>query len=190
MARVGFSTIEFFANARDFASLSEQIYTLGLSPVQGGMLPAEPNRWDKLCEVLIAGKYRVGEWVKGPDANHNLTFVLKPLGCVPNKRPVVQKRSNKVLYVIGIQENPDSIFLSAGGLCPEGDLVLSKIYCLTKSKSAQAKFGLLKKFMIANYLRSIDRYYLVGPNAAEQSKAGLRLCVDSRSRESVLVFEI
>lgn len=180
MSRVGFSTVEFFASSSDFISLSELIFQLGLSPVEHGLLPSDPERWNKLADIRLRDGCMLGEWAKGPDANHNLKLLLVPVGQPVHRRAVPQKREGRVLHVNGLQENPDSLYLSAGGIDKNQCLIPSLLTCLSSQTTALVKFKEIKKLISKQYTMSSDGHYWLGPGALQRRTAGTKICTDSR----------
>lgn len=144
MARIGFLTIEFFASSADYVLLSEVIFKLGLVPAECGMLQSEPRRWSELSEIRLAGNRKIGEWATGPDANQNQAFILMAPNHELRSRPVLQKRTGQILYSVGILENPESLYLSAGGGSSVGCLIPSKLSCFRAESNARAALVALK----------------------------------------------
>lgn len=189
MARIGFLTIEFFASSADYVLLSEVIFKIGLAPAECGMLQSEPRRWSRLSEIRLAGNRKVGEWATGPDANQNQAFILTAPSHDLKSRSVLQNRTGQILYSVGILENPESLYLSAGGLSSIGCLIPSKLSCFRAEGNARAAFGCIRKYIISNYTASADGHYWVWPDAARLARGGARLCTDSRSSERIFLAD-
>jgi hypothetical protein len=180
MPRTEFATIEFFAAPGDFDSLSDLVFQLRLAPVQAGLLRVPPSRWSRLSEFRYANGKRLGEWAKGPCANHNDTFLLMQPHSSINVRAVPQRRSKETRLAVDLLQNPKALYLSAGGICQGKFLLPSLISCRNTDQDASGHFSVLKRQITEQFVKSTDRYYWIGPEAVRLLGDGILLSVDAR----------